>query len=81
MLLDGESLLEVAHEVTSYIVYLRPLFEYEDYAQHDKCCCKNAHPAHETMRLSTTATNMKKTNKNNENEKLKDDSGGNHAIA
>lgn len=37
MLLHGESLLKVAHEVTTNVVYLRPLLEHEYYAQHNEC--------------------------------------------
>lgn len=35
MLLNGEGLFKVAHEVTADIVHLWPLLEHEDYAQHN----------------------------------------------
>lgn len=62
----------MTHKVTSYIVHLRPLLEHEHNAQDDKCRCEYAHPAHETMRLSTAETNVGKTNEKNESEKSKD---------
>lgn len=39
MLLHGESLLKVAHEVTTNIMYLRPLLEHKYYAQHNERGC------------------------------------------
>ena len=36
MLLNGERLFEMAHEVTTNVVNLRPLSEHEYYAQHNK---------------------------------------------
>lgn len=39
MLLHGEGLLKVAHEVTTNVMYLRPLFEHKHYAQHNERGC------------------------------------------
>lgn len=70
MLLDGESLFEVAHQVTADVVDFGPLLQHEDYAQDDERRRQYAHPAHETMGLSTaetdTATNTGKTAKHKE---------------
>lgn len=36
MLLHGEGLLKVAHEVTTNVMHLRPLLEHKHYAQHNE---------------------------------------------
>lgn len=58
MLFDRESLFEMPHKMTSNIMNFWPLLEYEHNSQNDECCRQYAHPAHETMRLSTAETNM-----------------------
>lgn len=61
MLLDGECLFEMSHQMATNVMNFRPLLQYEYYSQHDKCGGQYAHPAHETMGLSTAETERENT--------------------
>lgn len=56
MLLNCKCLLEMSHQMTSNVMNLGPLLQNKYNAHYDENCRQYAHPAHETMRLSTAET-------------------------